>query len=228
MDYKFSEPIKMPRGSHYGADYWISPSYKLNRNVISYSLLEHAAFLEFEMNPAIKYFCEQPLQAELLVAGKMRKTVFDFYVVYIDGTEAMIECKYESELQNEDKKSLRTQEQISRQKEWCRINKFEYKIITDNELLNSFRNTNLIILAGYIIRHNEILDIEPYFRSLQNLFYLNNVNKLPIKVLIDNEIFPPNHIFNIISYLYYSGKITLNIDTRPLDNSTEVYLINGK
>ena len=57
MSYLYQTPIKMPRGLHYGSDYWISNSFKLKRNVHLYSMLEYANFIELEMNPSVEYFC---------------------------------------------------------------------------------------------------------------------------------------------------------------------------
>ena len=49
----------MPRGTHYGSDYWIIYSKKLQRQVHLYSMLEHANFIVLEMDSHVEYFCER-------------------------------------------------------------------------------------------------------------------------------------------------------------------------
>ena len=56
--YQYEKPIEMPRGSHYGSDYWVVYSKKLDRRVQCYSMLEFANFLQIEMS----HGPEQPLQ----------------------------------------------------------------------------------------------------------------------------------------------------------------------
>ena len=59
MTYQYQSPIKMPRGSHYGSDYWISYSYKLKRKVRLFSMLEYSNFIELEMNSEVEFFCRE-------------------------------------------------------------------------------------------------------------------------------------------------------------------------
>lgn len=40
MKYKFSEPLEMPRATHYGSNYWMFESRKLHRRVTAYSNLD--------------------------------------------------------------------------------------------------------------------------------------------------------------------------------------------
>ena len=63
MNYKFTTPIKMPRGTHYGSNYWMFESKKIHRCVTAYSNLEYENLLTLEMNPEVEYYCEQPYSA---------------------------------------------------------------------------------------------------------------------------------------------------------------------
>ena len=77
MNYKFTTPIKMPRGTHYGSNYWMFESKKIHRCVTAYSNLEYENLLTLEMNPEVEYYCEQPYSATVFVGGKEYKTIFD-------------------------------------------------------------------------------------------------------------------------------------------------------
>ena len=114
---KFEKPIDMPRGSHYGSNYFIVYSQKIKRNVKLYSNLEYYNFLTLEVDPNIEYFCEQPYEISINIGNTLRKAVFDMYVKYKDGREEFQEIKYKSELSGEDDASIRSQEQIRREQQ---------------------------------------------------------------------------------------------------------------
>lgn len=84
MDYKYTNPINMTRGTHYGSNYWEVYSKKINRKVKLFSNLEYENFLSLELNPEIEYFCEQPLEVEIFLDGNKKKTIFDMWVKYKD------------------------------------------------------------------------------------------------------------------------------------------------
>ena len=100
MNHLFKTPIEMPRGSHYGSDYWICQSHKIKRRVHMYSMLEFWNFITLEMDSSVEYFCEQPFEIEIHdeKSEKIRKSVFDFWVLYTDGREEFQEVKYSSEI----------------------------------------------------------------------------------------------------------------------------------
>ena len=102
MNYKFTTPIKMPRGTHYGSNYWMFESKKIHRCVTAYSNLEYENLLTLEMNPEVEYYCEQPYSATVFVGGKEYKTIFDVYVVYKNGREEFQEINWTPTLQKEN------------------------------------------------------------------------------------------------------------------------------
>ena len=84
---KYEKPIEMPRGTHYGSNYFVVYSHKLKRNATLYSNLEYYNFLTLEVNPNVEYFCEQPQEIAICLENKIRKAIFDMHVVYKDGRE---------------------------------------------------------------------------------------------------------------------------------------------
>ena len=72
MNYKFTTPIKMPRGTHYGSNYWMFESKKIHRCVTAYSNLEYENLLTLEMNPEVEYYSD--CSAQINLAGSQKRT----------------------------------------------------------------------------------------------------------------------------------------------------------
>ena len=136
MAYRYSRPLDMPRGTHYGNNYWIMQSVKLGRRVTAFSNLEHYNHIRLEMDPSVIYYCEQPCRASVKMGdGIDRGIVFDVYVCYSDGREEMEEVKYKSELNGVDDKSIKSQQQIAAERQWCADNRISFRVITEEDLL---------------------------------------------------------------------------------------------
>ena len=221
MTYLFQTPIEMPRGSHYGSDYWISYSYKLKRIIHLYSMLEYANFITLEMNPTVEYFCEQPLKIQdVNYSSNKRVSVFDFWVQYIDSTNEFQEIKYSSDLTGNNDSSIRAQKQIEFQRDWCLTHRHNYRVITEKDLYKGqFRIQNLELLHSHLLRYSQIS------RSpSENLYKLLSERILSIGEMQSLKILPKNYELNILAYQYYLGNIEMNLNDRPLDNYTEVKL----
>lgn len=218
----FKEPIIMPRGTHFGNNYWEVYSSKIKRKVCLFSNLEYENFLTLEMNPQIEYFCEQPLEAKVKIDGEETKTIFDFWVKYKDGTEEMQEVKYSSELTGTDKKSLRSQAQIKKQTLWCAQNQINYCIRTEDVINKGiFHIRNYNIMAAKVRRYIPT-NIETVIDNIEDI--LSITKKITISDLIKEDVLPENLELSILSYLYFVGAIIMNIENKPLNNSTEITL----
>ena len=142
----------MPRGTHYGSDYWIIYSKKLQRQVHLYSMLEHANFIVLEMDSHVEYFCEQPLKITDYNASK-QQSVFDFWVYFTNGTYEFQEIKYSSELEEKTESALRSQKQIAFQNNWCKEQNHAYRVVTEKDLYKSeYYINNLEILYSFVLR----------------------------------------------------------------------------
>lgn len=217
----FSKPIAMPRGTHYGNNYWEVYSYKLKRIVCLFSNLEYENFLTLEMDPLVETYCEQPLEVELHLDDKSVKTIFDFWVKYKNGSEQLQEIKYSKELYGNDKAALRTQEQIRRQKLWCKENNIDYVIRTEKTIHSGeFTIRNFNIMAANVRRYTIL---QNNYNEKQLVEHLKNT-KSTIKELLESNILPVNQEIQFLCFMYYKGIITLNINNRPIDYSTEVSL----
>ena len=69
-------PEEMPRGTHYGNNYYEVFSPKLRRTVRLFSNLEYNNYLSLEINPEVVSFCEQPYRA-IIDFGGDKKTEYD-------------------------------------------------------------------------------------------------------------------------------------------------------
>ena len=218
---KFTTPIEMPRGTHYGSNYFIVYSHKIKRNVKLYSNLEYYNFLTLETDPNVEYFCEQPHEISVCSDNKLGKAIFDMFVEYKDGKIEFQEVKYKGELTGENDSSRRSQEQIRRQQHWCEENNINFAVRTEDDIIKGrFHMQNLNVIAARIRR----------YVPTENIYYDNIIKKMlkknsfTIKSLIDHQMLPLNHEFDHICYLYCKGDIQMDVENQPLDNRMEVKL----
>ncbi|PFH91403.1 TnsA endonuclease N-terminal domain-containing protein [Bacillus sp. AFS088145] len=213
-------PIKMPRATKYGNNYWISNSYKIKRPVELYSDLENDHHLFVECDPDIADFCEQPLKLEFEVDGKIRTSIIDMWVKYRDGREEFREIKYESLLQEDDPKYYDTMRQIQIQKSWCEERGFIHRVITDKDLRD-----NQTLLDNYRL-------IAAFARSFDTLH--SDVIEVITKKLLENESLTigeliiyfnklePSEVQTTVAYLVYHGIVTANLEKLYFGNRTEL------
>lgn len=223
MEYKYTEPVDMPRGTHYGSNYWLFNSVKCHKTVAAFSNLEYENLLSLEMNHEVEYFCPQPLKTPVVIDGKTSETVFDVYVVYKNETEEMQEVKYSSELEGDSKKAKRSQEQIIKQKAWCAQNGINYQIRTEKEIeAGEFFIRNLSILAAKNRRFCNAIVSEKALMA-----YVEDKVNPTIGMLKSSGLLTSSFGTDFLAHLYYQGKILFSdIENKPLTNSTEV-TVNG-
>ena len=218
---KFEKPIDMPRGSHYGSNYFIVYSQKIKRNVKLYSNLEYYNFLTLEVDPNVEHFCEQPLEIAVLLENKIRKSIFDMHVVYKDGREEFQEVKYQSELTGEDDASRRSQEQIRRQQHWCEENNVNFVVRTEKDIIKGkFHMQNLNVIAARLRRY--IPTESAYYNVLIKKTLKKNC--LTIQDMIEHKLLPIQHELDHICYLYSEGIIQMDVENQPLDNRMEIQI----
>lgn len=224
MNERFTNPLPMPRATHYGNNYWVFQSRKLHRRVAAFSDLEYKNLLCLEMNAKVRYYCEQPYEANVFIGGKEYKTIFDVWVAYTDDSEEFQEVKYFEELESDTKKGERDRIQVAVQKTWCLQNEFQYTLRTDKEIeLGEFYIRNLNLLAAKARRFH--ISSENADNVIRN--YLAELNRTTIGYLVSSGRFEQNRTLDYLANLYYRGIITfLNIENECISNKTEV-VFNG-
>lgn len=224
MKERFTKPLPMPRATHYGNNYWIFESRKLHRRVTAFSNLEYENLLCLEMDAKVRYYCEQPYEANVFIGGKEYRTIFDVWVAYKDGSEEFQEVKYFEELESDTKKGERDRRQVTVQKKWCLQNEFQYTLRTDKEIeLGEFYIRNLNLLAAKARRfHVYSENADDVIRN-----YLAELNRTTIGYLVSSGRFRQNKTLDYLANLYYRGIITfLNLENECISNKTEV-VYNG-
>ena len=219
----FDNPISMPRGSHFGSNYWEVYSSKMQRKACFFSNLEYENFLLLEINPKVKSICEQPLAVEVIIDGKLKKSVFDMWVKYTDNTEEMQEVKYRDSLDGNSDEAIRNREQIRKQTLWCNENNVPYTIRTEVDIhIGHYTVLNASFIASRVRRYTVPKDIQTYVDILKG--YMQAYQKTDISTLIDSGILPIGSELNFLCYAHYIGIIEIDIHHRPIDNKSEVYL----
>lgn len=219
----FDKPIKMPRGTHYGNNYWEVFSNKMNRKACFFSNLEYHNFLTLEMNPKVVQMCEQPLEIEVMIDGKLEKSILDFWIKYNDGSEQIQEVKSIESLTEGSKDYIRTKSQIHKQKLWCEENNIAYTVRSEKEIYTGeYTIDNYAYMAARVRRYTLPEDAKSYRNVL--IGYLEACKKTDIRILIESGRLPLGNEMNFLCCMQFEGVIHMNINDRPLDYRTEVTL----
>lgn len=220
--YKYVKPIDIPRSTHYGNNYWIFHSVKLNRSVTAYSNLEYYNLIILEMTHDVEWYCEQPLKASVMMTTdiKPRKIIPDVYVLYRSGREEFQEIKYSDEYNSETDKGLRDRAQVEAEQQWCKENHYDFSLRTENEICTGrYFIQNLEIMSTYVRRQNGIRN-----KNIASAIalYLDEHDYVKISDLVEAHIMPKETALSEISLQYYFGDINLHMSNKPLSLSVEV------
>jgi len=213
----------MPRGSHYGSNYWEVYSKKMGRKAYFFSNLEYHNFLVMEMDPSVVQMCEQPLEIEIMVDGKNEKSILDFWIKYTDGSEEIQEVKSVESLKADSKDYIRTKAQMHKQKLWCEENLIRYTVRSEQEIYaGEYLIENCAYMASKVRRYALPEDIGSYKNLL--IGYLEACKKADICTLMETGRLPLGNELSFLCYMHFEGVIRMEIGNRPLDNRTEVAL----
>jgi hypothetical protein len=223
----FNKPIKMPRGSHYGSNYWEVFSKKMGRKACFFSNLEYHNFLTLEMDPNVVQMCEQPVEIEIMIDGKNEKSILDYWLKYADGSEEIQEVKSVESLKEDSEDYARTKAQIHKQKLWCEENDIRYTVRSEAEIYTGeYLVENCAYMASRVRRYKLPAETWTYEKVL--IEYLEERKKADIRMLIESGRLPLGNEMNFLCYMHYKGAIRMEIDNRPLDYRTEVALVGRK
>jgi len=225
MSYLFEKPIQMPRGTHYGSNYYEFSSRKLKRIVTAFSTLEYWNQICLEMDYQVEKYCEQPLETEVFFDGNIYKTVFDVWVKYKDGREEFQEIKMAEELESENAIAGRSYKQIAIQKAWCEQNGKKHIVKTDRDIiLGTHFIRNILYLYHKVLR----IESTDVIAEKHILKYIGDRGTATIGQLINGGIISAQNGMDILANLYYKGDVCFsNIENEPFGFAMEVH-INGK
>lgn len=221
----YTTPVKMPRGTHYGSNYYEFISKKLKRTVTAFSSLEYWNQIGLEMDHQVEKYCEQPLETDVFFDGQTYKTVFDVWVRYKDGQEEFQEIKFAEELEYEKSISERSYRQIAIQKAWCEQNGKRYIVKTDRDIiLGTHYIRNLLYLYPKVLR----LERTETIAEKHILKFISDRGTTTVGYLINSGIISAQIGIDILANLFYKGNICFgNLENEPFGFVTEVH-IDGK
>ncbi len=163
MDHRFNVPVVKLRENDFGVSYHICQSRKLNRSITAFSNLCFDNMLIYEMDPEVTWYCERPLESQVIIDGKNYEIKPDFYVQYQSGTEYFDWiCYTNSDLKNE----------LGHIKSWCRQMGYQYRIRTATD----------IYIGDFYIRNIKYL----FARSCRNQLRNASIDKVIKHFLEEN------------------------------------------
>lgn len=147
-----------------------------NNDVVEFeSQLERNLTYILERRLDVVMYCEQPITIEYFEGNQKKRYTPDFYIKYFDGSEEIIEVKYQKDLL-EKKDELEAKFKAA--KEMCDANNISFRVITEDDI-NSNALFNSKFLSNYrrpIIKTN-LGDIEYILENLDR-FEKMTVNHL--------------------------------------------------
>ncbi len=219
---EYTTPIKMPRGTHYGNNYYEFLSRKLNRTVTAFSNLEYWNQICLEMDYNVDTYCEQPLETEVFFDGQTYKTVFDIWLKYKNGNEEFQEIKFSEELENRSLSSTRSYKQIAIQKAWCEQNGKTYVVKTDKDIILGTHYLRNILYLYPKVLHLEHTD---KIAEKHILKFVRDRGVVTVGHLINNGIISAQSGIDILAYLFYKGELFFsNLENEPFGYATEVHV----
>ena len=120
------------------------PSLKMNRMVQFESSIEWDFIYLLDYVPAVFQFEDQPLVITYEHEGKQRPYTPDFLVVFKNGQRALIECKPEKFVGNED-----NQRKAQAAQAWCTAKRWTFHVVTDTDLRSDHRVENVKLLTQH-------------------------------------------------------------------------------
>lgn len=155
--------------------------------------------------------------------GEYKESIFDMWIKLEDGKEEFLEIKYSSDLENLDKRKDRISKQIKLQQKWCKENNYPHRIVTEKHIRVQPLLSNSKIILPYIKKMKQTSEITKY----KILKSLNNETSTTIKSLADQlKEIQTSELFQGIFSLYLSKQVIIDIESTPINQNTEVLLIN--
>jgi len=211
------EPIvKGNPGRRRFGSYWESFGPKVNRRVALNSDLEYYHWLCLEGDPEIEAYCEQPILVSAMYAGKRHQSVLDFWIRYRSGTEEFLEVKYRSALAD-----VRTIRQVSVQRDWCALNGYRHRIVTEECLeskviwLRNWRQMLSYLVGSQPDEKLQSLIVESVSNGPQSIRSLESLVEAPWRGALRTEIF---------RLIHRGGVSSPDLANRPLGSELGVEL----
>ncbi len=215
------KPLQIKRSSRFGSSYWEVFSVKANRIIQLFGDLQYDNWVLVESNPKIKSFCENPNVTNYVRYGKEREPFYDMWVQWDDFSEELIKVYRIKELSSTNNNFDNLKNIIKHQENWCIKKGYKFSVITENEIRNNtILLDNLKIIIAYTRNKSYAVEIDTrkIINAIQN--GQNSIQSIEKYLLF----LPTYKILEAFSWLIFSGIISSDIDIKPLNPNTKVWL----
>jgi len=218
--------VRAKDNKNYGSTRIEFDSPKNRCRIVAQSMLEYIEFLRLEADPSVAGYTPHPGVITMLDdTGKQVRAIFDAEVQKTDGTTMYEEVKYTADLKDdapEGSDPFRSIRQINIQKRWCEQKGYEYRLVTDEDILighEALLSNCLFIVQR--LRPERIEDMSEVIGKAASIYQniLDKGGRCIITDLIDGDA---EVVMTAICLLLIEGKIEADIDTVPLFYGSEV------
>lgn len=197
------------------------PSEKIGRPVAFESILESDYLYLIEFDRDVVSFIEQPITIRYTVNGKRYKYTPDFKVIRKNKIQ-IIEIKPKSKLDilltNESKK-----QKFLAGCQFCKLNGYEFKIITDEQIQAGFLLKNIKFLFAFSRIHVPNIERRKIFENLEN----SDINLMTLINNLTSESIEKDLYKSYILSLIYSQQLCTNL-FKPLDQYSRIWLTESE
>ena len=147
------------------------PSTKMGRMIAFESLLERDFIYLLDYDPAVEWFEEQPLSIEYVHETKLLHYTPDFHLLE-RGRHVLVECKPERFVETEE--NLR---KFAVAQAWCEETRWEFRVVTDQQVRNGYRLQNVKLLAQYARQKVDVIthQIQAFLRGRRCLSCIHDL-----------------------------------------------------
>jgi hypothetical protein len=190
------------------------PSLKLGRMVEFESLIERDFIYLLDFESEVALFSEQPLTIEYEHEGKGYHYTPDFWLIK-GGQQMLVECK---PVKMVDMPA--NQRKFTAARAWCAAKKWDFQVVTDEQLRRGYRLTNIRFLTQFA-RYHIPSDVKGHIRAcLGSVSIPVTIADLMGKV----NLVPANLVKIPIYHMAFHHELVLNLDEAPISLNTPVSL----
>lgn len=190
------------------------PSLKVRRMVQFESTLERDLIYLLDFDRRVAAFEEQPLKITYQHKGKALYYTPDFQVVFASGQTALLECKPRCFVDSEE-----NQRKFDAARAWCTERKWQFEIVTDEQLRAGYRVENVKLLTQHA-RHE--VDIQVKGSILGCLTGRRRPLTMGEVMLAVNPVEPTTVIVPIL-HMAYHHELYLPLDDAPLGAQSPIH-----
>ena len=190
------------------------PSLKMHRMIAFESLIELDYLYLLDYESVVEWIAEQPLTLEYPVGTKVLHYTPDFHVIRAR-LNALIECKPVALVDAPE-----NQRKFAAARAWCAERRWEFQVITDQQIRAGFCLRNIKMLTRYA-RHS----VEPWTKG--RIYAILESTPLPMKVSDLARALSPGHpaaAFAPVFRMVFYHELSIPLDEALISGDSRVSL----